>query len=145
MKFSFAILFTATVQTRILRGFSRGRRELVYADLPLTDYDMKSLTGSLAVLCWPAQSPSCASEAPEVCTLWSQWLHIRHCWGSQKNPAAHSPVQVLLSAYSLSVFHAASVPLVKAQSSLLLKHTLNKINDRTCHFFFASVTLIADE
>jgi len=34
-----------------------GHWELVYADSPLTDYDIKRLPGSSAVQCWPAQSP----------------------------------------------------------------------------------------
>lgn len=41
-----------------------GHWELMYADLSLTDYDMKWLTGSLAGLCWLAQSLSSVSEAP---------------------------------------------------------------------------------
>lgn len=53
----FAILPVPHCSHESKEQFFLGLWELMYADLPLTDYDMKWLMGSSAVMCWLAQSP----------------------------------------------------------------------------------------
>lgn len=81
----------------------------MYADLPLTDYDMKWLTGSAWQCCVDLHNPlslplrhqRSALCDPDGCTLDSA--------EARKNPYARLPLQFLFLAYLLSAANAAFI------------------------------------
>lgn len=102
------------------------REVLVYADLPINEYDMKWLMGSLAGLCWPAQSPFLALYSTRGLHALIPMQNIKQCWGLWKRlcSALFSPL-----AYSVQVFNATLIPLWKLYVKCCEIKEQNEIKD----------------